>query len=165
MLQPLFSEPYTFYTTTDDGVRLWVNNQLVIDHWSPQSPTTWSGSINLQAFQHYTIEMDYFQAQGGAVAQLAWSSPSTAQQVIPRTQLYPITSLPPAFLTPSGYFSNGVFQLEANGMAGGNYIFQGSTDLVNWVSLSTNLAPTSLFNLVDPAATNFPRRFYRAVDQ
>ena len=165
MLQPLFSEPYTFYTTTDDGVRLWVNNQLVIDHWSPQSPTTWSGSINLQAFQHYAIEMDYFQAQGGAVAQLGWSSPSTAQQVIPQSQLYPITSLPPAFLTPSGYFSNGVFQLEANGMAGGNYIFQGSTDLVNWVSLSTNLAPTSLFNLADPAATNFPRRFYRAVEQ
>src|SRR5207237_6763807 len=26
---------YTFYTTTDDGVRLWVNNQLLIDQLVP----------------------------------------------------------------------------------------------------------------------------------
>lgn len=165
MIQPLFSETYTFYTTTDDGVRLWVNNQLLIDHWSRQAPTTWGGSINLQAFQHYAIEMDYFQALGGAVAQLAWSSPSTSLSIIPQNQLYPITTLPPVFFTPSGYFSNGVFQLEAAGMAGGNYIFQGSTDLLNWVSLSTNVASTPLFNLVDPHSTDFPVRFYRAIEQ
>ncbi len=165
MLQPLFNETYTFFTTTDDGVRLWVDNQLVIDHWSPQAPTTWSGSITLKAMQHYAVEMDYFQAQGGAVAQLAWSSPSTAQSIIPQSQLYPITSLPPVYFTPSGFFSNGVFQLPASGLAGGNYIFQGSTDLLNWVSLSTNVASTPLFNLVDPAATNFPHRFYRAIEQ
>lgn len=165
MIQPLFSETYTFYTTTDDGVRLWVNNQLVVDHWSPEAPTTWSGSINLQAFQHYVIEMDYFQAQGGAVAELQWSSPSTALAVIPQSQLYPITSLPPVYFSPSGFYSNGVFQWPISGMAGGNYIFQGSTDLLNWVPLSTNLAPSSLLNLIDPGATNYPHRFYRAIEQ
>ena len=165
MVQPLFTETYTFSTTTDDGVRLWVNNQLIIDHWLPQSPTTWSGSINLQAFQHYTIEMDYFQALGGAVAQLAWSSPSTAPAIIPQSQLYPITSLPPVFFTPSGFFSNGLFSLQATGMAGGTYLFQGSTDLFNWVSLSTNVAPSIFFELADPAATNFPHRFYRLIER
>ena len=165
MIQPLFNETFTFYTTTDDGVRLWVDNQLLIDHWSPQSPTTWSGSISLQAFRHYVVEMDYFQAQGGAVAQLAWTSPSTTQSIIPQSQLYPIISLPPVFFTPSGFFSNGLFHLQAAGMAGGSYIFQGSTDLLNWVSLSTNLAPTPLFNFLDPQATNFTHRFYRAIEQ
>ena len=57
--------------------------------------TTWSGSIALQAQQLYAVEMDYFQAQGGAVAQLSWTSPSTAPSIIPQTQLYPITTLPP----------------------------------------------------------------------
>jgi hypothetical protein len=162
MVQPLFNENYTFYTTTDDGVRLWVNGQLIIDHWAAQSPTTWIGSITLQAHHLYSIEMDYFQAGGGAIAQLAWSSPSTAQVIIPQTQLYPITTLPPVFFTSSGYFSNRLFWLPASGMAGGNYIFQSTTDFVHWVSLSTNYTPTNIFNLVDPTATNFPYRFYRA---
>jgi len=42
-----------------------------------------------------------------------------------------------------GYFSNGNFQLQAQGMAGGSYIFQGTTDFVHWTSLGTNLAQTT----------------------
>jgi hypothetical protein len=165
MVQPLFSENYTFSTTTDDGIRLWVNGQLIIDHWAPQSPTAWSGSVPLQAGLLYSIEMDYFQAQGGAVAQLSWSSPSTVQVIVPQSQLYPITALPPVFFTGPAYFSNGQFSLQATGMAGGSYIFQGTTDFVHWTSLSTNLAPANLFNLIDATATNFPYRFYRAILQ
>ena len=165
MLQPLFSDTYTLSTTTDDGVRLWINETLLIDHWVAQSPTTWTNTIALQAGLLYTVEMDYFQAQGGAIAQLAWNSPSTAFSIIPQSQLYPITSLPPMFFSGAGKFTNGWFSLQATGMAGGSYIFQGTTDLVHWTSLSTNLAPANLFDLVDPAATNFPYRFYRALVQ
>jgi len=164
MVQPYFSEPYTFSTTTDDGARLYVNGQLLIDKWVAQSPTTWSGTIGLQAHQLYLIEMDYFQAAGGAVASLSWSSPSTAQAIIPQSQLYPITTLPPVSFIGSPALNNGVFQVQASGMAGGSYIFQGTTDFLNWVSLSTNLAPSNIFNLIDPAATNFSHRFYRAVE-
>jgi hypothetical protein len=165
MVQPVFDESYTFSTTTDDGVRLSVNGQLLIDHWAPQSPTTWTGSISLRAQQLYSIQMEYFQAQGGAVAQLAWSSPSTASAIIPQSQLYPITSFPPVSFTGRNYFTNHIFSMEATGLAGGNYAFQASTDLVHWSSLATNLAPSNVFNLIDPAATNFPYRFYRAIGQ
>jgi hypothetical protein len=165
MVQPAFNETYTFWTTTDDGVRLWVNGQLLVDHWSPQSPTAWSGSFALQAGHLYPIEMDYFQAGGGAVAQLAWSSPSTTQSLIPRTQLYPITTLPPLFFSGDGSFTNGSFLVQASGFAGGSYIFQGSTDLVHWVSLSTNTASANLFDLIDSSATKYPWRFYRAIQR
>ena len=93
-VQPEFNETYTFYTTTDDGVRLWVNNQLIVDHWVDQAPTTWSGSIALKARQKYNVQMDYYQNQGGAVAQLAWGSPSTAQTIIPKSQLFSFTNQP-----------------------------------------------------------------------
>jgi hypothetical protein len=33
--------------------------------------------------------MEYYQNGGDAVASLAWSSPSTTQEIIPETQLYP----------------------------------------------------------------------------
>ena len=32
-VQPFTSESYTFYTTTDEGVRLWVDHLLLIDRW------------------------------------------------------------------------------------------------------------------------------------
>ncbi len=94
-VQPQFSETYTFYTTTDDGVRLWVNGQLVIDHWQDQSPTEWSGTIALTAQQRYDVQMDYYENAGGAVATLSWSSPSVTKAIIPQTQLYPTLNQPP----------------------------------------------------------------------
>ena len=66
-VQPQFSETYTFYTRVDDGVRLWVNGQLIIDRWMDQAPTTWSGSIALKAQQLYNVRMDYYENGGGAV--------------------------------------------------------------------------------------------------
>jgi len=93
---PQFNETYTFSTTTDDGVLLWVNGQLLVNEWVDQGPTTWSGSITLLAQQRYNIVMDYYQNGGGAVAQLFWSSSSTGPMtLIPETQLYPVTNPPP----------------------------------------------------------------------
>ncbi len=100
-VQPQFNENYTFYTTSDDGVRLWVNGQLVIDHWVDQGPTEWSGSITLAAQQRYNIQMDYYENGGGAVATLSWSSPSTTKAIIPSNQLYPVTNPPPVVILNS----------------------------------------------------------------
>ena len=96
-VEPQFNDTYTFYTDTDDGARLWVNGQLVVNEWVDQAPTIWSGQITLAAQQRYNIEMDYYQNGGGAQAQLFWSSPSAGPMtLIPQSQLYPVTNPPPA---------------------------------------------------------------------
>jgi uncharacterized repeat protein (TIGR03806 family) len=96
MVEPQFNETYTFSTTTDDGCMLFVNGQELVSDWMDQGPTTYSGSIALLAQQRYNIVMDYYQDGGGAVAQLAWSSPSTGPMtIIPESQLYPVTNPPP----------------------------------------------------------------------
>jgi glucosylceramidase len=90
---------HTFHTTASDGVRLWVNGQLIIDQWFPQAVTEYSGSIPLTANQPATVRMDYFSsaASGGGRASLAWSTPTLAKQIIPRERLYPplVAAAPP----------------------------------------------------------------------
>ena len=101
-VQPQFNETYTLTTIADDGVRLWVNGQLLVDDWNMHSSlTTNSGSITLAAQQLYNIQLDYFQNTNNAVVQLLWSSPSTVQAIIPQTQLYPYTNPPPTVVMAS----------------------------------------------------------------
>lgn len=97
-VQPRFTETYTFHTISDDGVRLWVGSQMLIDNWTDHAPTENIGFISLQAGQFYDIKMEMFENGGGAVAQLLWSSPNVPREIIPATQLYPPLSsnIPPA---------------------------------------------------------------------
>ncbi len=89
-----FTEVYTFITRSDDGVRLWVDGQKVIDHWTEHGSTEDSGTIALTAGQKYNLTMEYFEGGGGAVAALSWSSPSTTTRIIPTSQLYPAEAGP-----------------------------------------------------------------------
>ena len=72
---------------------------------------------------------------------------------------------PPVYFTSGGSFTNSAFLLQLSGVSGKSYVLQASTNLFNWTSLSTNVAPSTLFNLLDPAATSFSYRFYRVIEQ
>jgi hypothetical protein len=65
---------WRFSTTTDDGVRVWVNNYLLIDKWIDQAPTTHSSEIDLNLPSgEYAIKVEYYENTGGAMAKLALS--------------------------------------------------------------------------------------------
>ena len=83
-----FTETYTFYTTSDDGARLWVNGQPLVNDWNWHGDQENSGAISLVAGQNYDIRMEFFEDGGGATARLWWSSPSTTKQPIPTRCLY-----------------------------------------------------------------------------
>ena len=91
-VQAVYSETYTFYTSSDDGVRVWVNGQKLIDNWTDHGTTENSGTIALVAGQKYNIVMEYYEKGAGAVAKLLWSGASTVKAVIPQSQLYPATT-------------------------------------------------------------------------
>ncbi len=88
-IQPQFSEPYIFDVQSDDGCRLWVNDQLLIDKWQGQGLTDWTNSITLQAGVRYDIRLDYLQAGGAGQAHFYWYSADQSRQIIPTTSLYP----------------------------------------------------------------------------
>lgn len=94
-VQPQYSETYYFVANTDDGVRLWINDQLVIDAWRTKTASDLTGSIALQAGVRYDLKMEYFQNTGTAGAHLSWYSEDQPKQVIPSNRLYP-ASMPPA---------------------------------------------------------------------
>lgn len=80
---------FTFYTSTDDGVRLWIDNVLIIDRWIDQATTEWNGTLALLQGREYDFRMEYYENGGGAAAQLSWSGPGIAKQVVPSQYLYP----------------------------------------------------------------------------
>ena len=80
---------YRFSTVSDDGIRLWVNGQLVINNWTDHAATTnTSALISLTAGVRYTMTLEFYEKGGSAVAKLQWSYPGQATQVIPQSRLF-----------------------------------------------------------------------------
>lgn len=96
-IQPRFSGAYTFYLTSDNGRRLWINDQLIIDKWLSDYDITYTGTITLKEMTKYNIKVDYFEEAGGANINLEWGSTYETRESIPQSQLYPdmiISALP-----------------------------------------------------------------------
>ncbi len=70
---------YTFSALTSDGVRLYINGQLIIDRFVEQS-TRWTDStpVYLTAGQYAEVYMEYYENTGSAVAKLKWTRPEFA---------------------------------------------------------------------------------------
>jgi len=84
-----FTETYTFYTVTDDGLRLWVDGKLIIENWTLHGDTEDKGTIDLVAGRSYSVVLEYFENTSGATARLGWESPHTTKQIIPTYLLWP----------------------------------------------------------------------------
>ena len=92
-VQPQYSETYFFVANTDDGVKLSINDQVIISKWVTRTtPADSTGTINLQAGVRYDLKMEYFNLTNTAGAHLSWYSASQAKQVIPSNRLYPTNS-------------------------------------------------------------------------
>ncbi len=86
-VEAAFTETYTFYPRTDEGVRLFVDGQLLVDKWVDRSATENKGTIDLIAGTTYSLIMEYYENTGVASAELRWSSPRTPKQLIPQAAL------------------------------------------------------------------------------
>ena len=101
-VEPQYSETYYFVARTDDGVKLWVNDALIIDAWTNKTSSDITGTIDLQAGVRYNFKMEYFQTTSSSVATSSWYSASQPKQVIPTSRLYPtsVAQSPTALISP-----------------------------------------------------------------
>jgi hypothetical protein len=106
-----------FRTTSDDGMRLWVNGKLLVDDWNYHGTESREGSISLSANQPVSIKLEYFEGSGDAVARLSWALPGQGFVIIPANRLNPPQpSDPPEAIsgTVEAYPSNGAIDLSWN---------------------------------------------------
>ena len=88
-IQPRYSETYTLYTISDDGVRLFVDGKKLIENWNDHAVVEDKANVDLKAGQKYDIKIEYYQGSGDAGMTLLWSSKSQKKEVVPESQLYP----------------------------------------------------------------------------
>jgi LysM repeat protein len=63
---------YQFSATVDDGVRVFVDGNTVIDQWHLSAPTTYNVDLDVGAGAH-PIKVEYFENNGGATLKVRWT--------------------------------------------------------------------------------------------
>ncbi len=94
-LEILFDDTYTFSVNSQDGTRLWIDGELVIDMWVAWVTTKYASlPLYLEKGIH-SLRLEFFDSGelGGvdidAVQELYWSTPTMAEQIIPAGPLQP----------------------------------------------------------------------------
>ncbi len=84
---------YTFQASVDDGMRVYLGNDLILNAWQNQPATAYTVQVELEAGATYALRVEYYQARFESEARLNWSLPSAGPDARPR----PIAA---AYLTP-----------------------------------------------------------------
>ncbi|MBN1804454.1 MAG: hypothetical protein JW837_04325 [Sedimentisphaerales bacterium] len=83
-LEIVFADTFTFAVNCQDGTRLWVDDDLLVNQWV--TPTVTSKYYSLPIYMEkgfHSLRLEYFDSGGDAVEQLYWSTPTMAEQIIP----------------------------------------------------------------------------------
>ena len=71
----------TLAALSDDGVRVWVDNQLCLGNWGPNNAETTESTVVLTAGQTHKMEVDYLQLGGNDLVTLQWRVATGTQSV------------------------------------------------------------------------------------
>ncbi len=156
-LVPTSDGLHTIVSETDDGVRVWVNEQLIIDDWNGHFVTRNEAPVELVAGVPVPLRVEYFELDLASSARLLWSSAALPEQVIPESQLI-AADAPSGLPPPKPPYSNpvesfdcpdpGVLGLEAPDgphfykvCTGGKFPIRHSRDLVLWEGTDAVVLP------------------------
>jgi len=84
---------YTFYGTSDDGSRIYIDSKLVVDNDGEHAATQKQGEVELSEGDHPII-VTYFQGVADAELKVEWEGPGLARQSIPESALFTTTGHP-----------------------------------------------------------------------
>ena len=96
-VQPAFSEVYTIYTQVNDGAKVWIDGELLIDAFETTVNDTnalgyieniGTTSLALVAHRLYQIKVEYRENTGQGVLRMFWSSLSQPKAIVPTNRLF-----------------------------------------------------------------------------
>jgi glucose/arabinose dehydrogenase len=112
-LRPPATDVWTFVTDSDDGVRLRVNGQLLINNWTDHATAQNTGSIALEGGRAYDLVLEYYDRTGDGRIRLRWVSSSNPLETVPASRLEDPASPPPDDSDSRARFSCGLLGAEA----------------------------------------------------
>jgi len=83
---------YQFIAETDDGVRLWIGDVLLIDRWTNQAGTS-TAAIELESGDVSPFRMEVLEGIGEAKAFLRWVPPGGVEEIVPPSAFTPFDDL------------------------------------------------------------------------
>jgi len=90
-IKPTSSEEYTFHAKvaeSDERVKLWVDDQWIVDQWTSLSSTAPTGTLWLAGNILYDLKMQYKEVAGHSATSLHWESSSTSRALVPSHNLF-----------------------------------------------------------------------------
>ena len=145
----------TLFAKSDDGVRVFVDDKPVIDHWAAHSAIEDSGKATVTAGEH-ALRIEYYQLRGAAALALEWQPPGGTRAAIPTEALRPATDAPADGPRPT--FSNPVIPFDCPdpgvmsvpgphprwvmACTGGKMRIRVSDDLVTWQDSQGYILPS-----------------------
>jgi len=82
---------YAFQTLSNDGLRMWIDGNLVVDNWTAHAATVTdtTPTMNLVKNRRYSVTIEMYDLAGAGVARLYWKRPAdTAFSAVPKKRLY-----------------------------------------------------------------------------
>lgn len=142
---------YTFAVDSDDGMRLWVGDTLVIDDWRGHFPERHTQTVDLTAGDDFALRVDYFELDLGAQLRLAWTPPGGSEAVLETN----VVTAPPVAGAPKPPYANPVVATDCPDpgviavadvyyaiCTGGRFRIRRSYDLVMWEDTNAFVFPS-----------------------
>jgi len=74
-IKPPKTGEYALETTSDDGVRLYIDDELLFENWDDHGPEADKVTIKLEKDKLYNFKLEFYENGGGAVIKLGWQMP------------------------------------------------------------------------------------------
>jgi|GEM_PF-2355437 len=88
-IESRYTEDLTLQFVVDDGLRVYIDDALVIDEWHGNSDAVYSYTFAAENNQKYKIRIEYCEYTGSATCCMFWYSGGSGKQTIPLKYLYP----------------------------------------------------------------------------